>query len=215
MFLSFEGLDGSGKSTQVRLLAGRLRTYGQAVRVVREPGGPVLSEAIRTLLLDPSLAIEPTAELLLFSAARAQLVETEIKPALARGEIVIADRFYDSTTAYQGGGRGVAGVDWLRDFHPFVTGRLAPRRTYLLDVPAEVAADRRRARAGVEDRMEAAGEAFFARVRDAYLALAASEPGRFCVLDGRLPPEALHDQVGADLARLGGRIARILPPAGR
>ena len=215
MFLSFEGLDGSGKSTQIRLLAGRLRTYGCAVRVVREPGGTVLSEAIRTLLLDPALAIEPTAELLLFSAARAQLVQTAIRPALAAGEIVIADRFYDSTTAYQGGGRGVAGVGWLRDFHPFVTGGLAPRRTYLLDVPAEVAADRRDARAGTEDRMEASGAAFFARVREAYLTLAASEPDRFCVLDGTRLPEALHDEIVADLAALGGRIGRIFPPAGR
>ena len=218
MFLSFEGLDGSGKSTQIRLLAGWLRTHGRPVRVVREPGGTVLSEQIRTLLLDPALAIEPTAELLLFSAARAQLVATEMRPALAAGEVVIADRFFDSTTAYQGGGRGVADVDWLRAFHPFVTGGLQPRRTYLLDVPAAVAAARRTARLGgedQEDRMEASGEAFFERVREAYLALAAAEPDRFCVLDGTLPPETLHDRIADDITRLGGRPVRTFPPARR
>ena len=197
------------------MLAGWLRTHGRSVRVVREPGGTVLSEQIRTLLLDPALAIEPTAELLLFSAARAQLVAAEIRPALAAGEVVIADRFFDSTTAYQGGGRGVAGVDWLRAFHPFVTGGLEPRRTYLLDVPAAVAAARRTARLGDEDRMEASGEAFFEQVREAYRALAAAEPGRFCVLDGTLPPEALHDRIADDVARLGGRPIRTFPPACR
>ena len=215
MLLSFEGLDGSGKSTQIRLLAGRFRTHGQAVHVVREPGGTAVSEAIRALLLDPALVIEPAAELLLFSAARAQLAAAEIRPVLAAGDIVIADRFFDSTTAYQGGGRGVAQVGWLRAFHPFVTGGLVPRRTYLLDVPAEVAAARRQARPGQEDRMEASGEAFFERVRDAYLALAADEPSRFCVLDGTLPPEALHDRIVHDLASLGGQAARIFLPARR
>ena len=215
MLLSFEGLDGSGKSTQIRMLAGLLRAHGRPVRVVREPGGTALSEQVRALLLDPDLHIEPTAELLLFSAARAQLVAAEIRPALAAGEVVIADRFFDSTTAYQGGGRGVAGVDWLRAFHPFVTGGLVPRRTYLIDLPAEVAAARRSAREGVEDRMEAAGEPFFERVRDAYLTLAVEEPVRFCVLDGTLPPDALHDRVVEDLRGLGGLTARIFPPARR
>ena len=215
VLLSFEGLDGSGKSTQIRMLAGLLRTYGRPVRVVREPGGTALSERVRALLLDPALHIEPTAELLLFSAARAQLVAAEIRPALAAGDIVLADRFFDSTTAYQGGGRGVAGVDWLRAFHPFVTGGLAPRRTYLLDVPAEVAAARRNARAGAADRMEASGEAFFARVREAYLALAEEEPVRFRVLDGTLAPDALHDQIVEDLRKLGGLALRTFPPLRR
>lgn len=200
MLVTFEGIDGSGKSTQARRLAEVLAARGQAVRRVREPGGAELPERVRALLLDPALAIADRAELLLFSAARAQLVEEVIRPALASGETVIADRFYDSTTAYQGGGRGLADPEWLAAFHGFVTGGLAPARTYLLDVPLATAAERR---AGEEDdRMEASGDAFYTRVRMAYLALAAREPGRIVVLDGTLGPDDLHALILADLDAL-------------
>ena len=200
MLITFEGIDGSGKSTQVRLLADALRAEGRTVHVVREPGGTPLSEAVRALLLAPTSEIAPNAELLLFSSARAQLVADVIRPALGRGETVLADRFYDSTTAYQGGGRGLADPEWLGRFHAFVTGGLAPARTFLVDVPVALAAQRRggdAARDGA-DRMEAGGDPFFERVREAYLALARREPGRIHVLDGSQPVEALHAQILAD-----------------
>ena len=200
MLITFEGIDGSGKSTQVQLLESSLAARGRTVRRVREPGGADLPERVRALLLDPALAIADRAELLLFSAARAQLVDEVIRPALASGETVIADRFYDSTTAYQGGGRGLADADWLDAFHRFVTGGLVPDRTYYIDVPLATAAARR---AGQQaDRMEASGDAFYTRVRMAYLALAARCPDRIFVLDGTLAPETIHSAIVADLDAL-------------
>lgn len=201
MFISFEGIDGSGKSTQAQRLEVHLRRAGRAVLLVREPGGTPLAEHVRALLLAPERPVSPLAELLLFSAARAQLVEEAIRPALAAGTVVLADRFFDSTTAYQGGGRGLADLGWLSDFHHRVTGGLAPDRTYLFDVTPEVAARRREARAGRPDRMEAGGEAFFERVRAAYIALARREPDRVRVFDGALPPDWLHEQVVRDVER--------------
>jgi len=196
MFISFEGIDGSGKSTHVRLLGQYLDEKGRPPLLVREPGGTDLSERVRTLLLDPEAHIVPRAELLLFSAARAQLVDEVIHPALAAGRVVIADRFYDSTTAYQGGGRALATGDWLRDFHAFVTDGLVPDRTYYIDVPLETAAARR----GTDpDRMEGAGAAFFERVRAAYQHLASVEPERFVVLDGRQSVESLHAEIVCDV----------------
>ncbi len=199
MLITFEGIDGSGKSTQARLLCGHFERQGYAPLLVREPGGTALSERVRTLLLDPESHIAPRAELLLFSAARAQLVEEVVRPALDAGRLVLADRFYDSTTAYQGAGRGLASADWLRTFHAFVTGGLVPVRTYLVDVPLDVATARR---GGERDRMEGAGAAFFERVRATYLATADAEPGRFVVLDGRKPVEALHAAIVRDVERL-------------
>jgi dTMP kinase len=205
LFISFEGIDGSGKSTQARLLEAHLRRADRPVLLVREPGGAPLAERVRALLLGHEVAISPFAELLLFSAARAQLVAEGLRPALAAGTVVLADRFFDSTTAYQGGGRGLADADWLSDFHRRVTGGLVPDRTFLFDLPPDVAAYRRAARRretdGGPDRMEAGGEAFFARVRAAYLDLAGREPDRVRVLDGTLPPDWLHEQVVRDVER--------------
>jgi dTMP kinase len=201
LFISFEGIDGSGKSTQARLLEAYLRRTGRAVLLVREPGGTPLAEHVRSLLLSHEVAISPFAELLLFSAARAQLVEEALRPTLAAGTVVLADRFFDSTTAYQGGGRGLADADWLSDFHRHVTGGLVPERTFLFDLPPEVAARRRADRDDAPDRMETGGEAFFERVRAAYLALAAREPARVRTLDGTLPPDWLHEQVVRDVER--------------
>lgn len=199
MLVSFEGIDGSGKSTQARLLVERAKQESWHPLLVREPGGTGLSERVRALLLDANAHILPRAELLLFSAARAQLVDEAIRPALDAGRLVIADRFYDSTTAYQGAGRGLADADWLRDFHAFVTGGLAPARTYLVDVPLAIAAARR---GSGRDRMEGEGDDFFERVRTAYLALAFAEPERILVLDGTRPVEDLHAEVVRDLAQL-------------
>ena len=200
LFLTFEGIDGSGKSTQARLLKDRLEKEGYPTLLVREPGGTALSERVREILLDRQLHIVPFAELLLFSAARAQLVEERIRPALQQEQMVIADRFYDSTTAYQGGGRRVADIPWLRAFNQRVTGGLKPHRTYLIDVPLEVAFQRLSGH--IPDRMESAGKAFYERVRATYHALAREEPQRFLVLDGREPVSVLHERIWADVQEL-------------
>lgn len=198
MFITFEGIDGSGKSTQARMLIDRLERSGRKTLLLREPGGTDLSERIRDLLLDPDRSIEPFAELLLFSAARAQLVAECIRPALAAGITVVSDRFFDSTTAYQGGGRGVAEPEWLQDFHRHVTGGLAPDRTVLCRLPAGVALSRRSHRG--QDRMEREGAAFQESVARAYDRLAASEPDRFLVLDATCSQEEIHEEIWADIA---------------
>ncbi len=200
MLITFEGIDGSGKSTQARLLHAHAEEHGWRPLLVREPGGTDLSERVRTILLDPEAHIDPRAELLLFAAARAQLVHEVIRPALSEGRLVIADRFYDSTTAYQGGGRGIAEASWLRSFHQFVTSNLRPRRTYLVDVPLMVAAERRGSTE--RDRMEGAGDEFFEHVRATYLRLADAEAGRIVRLDGTRPPEVLHTDIVRDVERL-------------
>lgn len=194
MFFSFEGIDGSGKSTQAHLLADALRQRGCEVVEVREPGGTALGEQIRSLLLDPNAEITPRAELLLFSAARAQVVAEVVEPALARGAVVIADRFYDSSTAYQGAGRGIAEGQWMSDLHAFATSGLSPDRTYLVDLPPTVAASRRAGRD--TDRMEQGDAAFYTAVRAAYLRVAEAE--RVLVLDGTRSVEALNRQIVAD-----------------
>jgi dTMP kinase len=200
MFFSFEGIDGSGKSTQARLLADALRARGFEVVEVREPGGTVLGEQIRRLLLDPDSQISARAELLLFSAARAQLVETVVRPALNRGAVVIADRFFDSSTAYQGSGRGLAEADWMMTLHRFATAGHSPSRTYLVDVPPEEAARRRSGRPG--DRMEQNDLDFYARVRASYRSLSRSEADRILLLDGTLPQETLGRRVLDDALAL-------------
>lgn len=203
MFITFEGIDGSGKSTQARLLAGRLEENGERVLFLREPGGTLLSEKVRSILLDPALTISAVAELLLFSSARAQLVEESIRPELDQGSIVVCDRFFDSTTAYQGGGRGVADLDWLRGFNLHVTGGLIPERTYYLAVPPSIALQRRSNRSeGEEDRMESAGSAFYSRVVQVYEDLVRREPSRIRRLDGCLSVEQLHDQIWRDIQEL-------------
>lgn len=200
MFITFEGIDGSGKSTQVSRVHDRLVAEGRRVLLVREPGGTPLSEGIRGLLLDSDHPIHPFAEMLLFSAARAQLVAERIRPALEAGTIVLCDRFFDSTTAYQGAGRGLADPDWLQDFHRRVTGGLVPDRTYLFSLPVDSALARRGHRA--EDRMERAGASFQQVVAEAYERIAREEPGRFRVLDGERDVESLHAAVWADLRPL-------------
>lgn len=206
MLITLEGIDGSGKSTQALLLHERLQASGRSCVLVREPGGTELSERIRALLLDPSLSIQPFAELLLFSAARAQLVRERIEPALTSGALVVCDRFFDSTTAYQGGGRMVADTEWLREFHARVTGGLIPDRTFLIRVDPGVALSRMEGRRGgasqsSEDRMEGAGDGFQRAVARAYDELAAADPGRIAVIDGHRSIEAIHDSIWDDLVR--------------
>jgi dTMP kinase len=191
MFLTLEGIDFSGKSTQAKMLVDAL-SRERAVCFLREPGGTPISERIRSILLDKkNLELTDRAELLLFSASRAQLVASVIRPALAKGEIVICDRYYDSTTAYQGAGRGLP-MDAVRAINAFATGGLAPDLTLFIDIPVDEI-ERRRAAAGKGfDRMEAAGREFFQRVRDGYCALAAAEPNRFVRIDGTQTPDDVH-----------------------
>ena len=203
MLITFEGIDGSGKSTQISRLKERLEEAGEEVFVYREPGGTDVSERIRTLLLDPMCDIEPFSEFLLFSAARSQLVSEKIRPALQRGCIVLCDRFYDSTTAYQGAGRRLGDIAWMIDFHARVTGNLVPDRTYYLSIPVAQALKRRQEREGqVEDRMEKTGKSFFERVVQAYEGLVEQYPERFVKLDGTLPILSLHDLIWDDIQYL-------------
>lgn len=205
MIISFEGIDGSGKSTQAKRLVERLSGQGKEVMYVREPGGTIVSERIRDLLLDPNLTIFPFAEMLLFSAARAQLVHEKIKPFHARGGIVICDRFFDSTVAYQGGGRSVADTKWLEDFQRTITEGVWPNRTYLVDLPVSTATKRLTARfVGNEtaDRMELAGSEFFERVRVTYLQLAAKDSSRYVVVDGSKSEDEVESHIWSDFSRL-------------
>jgi dTMP kinase len=208
LLITFEGIDGSGKSTQVQQLRGYLQEQGRAPLVVREPGGTDVSERVRSILLDPELDVEPMAELFLFSAARAQLSHRKIRPALDAGRIVICDRFYDSTTAYQGAGRNVApegapDADWLEGLHRRATGNLVPDRTYLVEVDPETALRRRSAEGlPAPDRMELAPDAFYARVADAYDRLAQRHPERFLRLDGTRPIADVHARIRTDVDRL-------------
>jgi dTMP kinase len=197
VFISFEGIDGSGKSTQARLLANALRQQGQEVVEVREPGGTELGESIRRLLLNPETHISPRAELLLFSAARAELVETVIRPALDASTVVIADRYTDSSTAYQGAGRGLQSASWFEEHHRFVTAELFPYRTYLIDVSLETAASRRNRRR--PDRMETGDADFYHRIIEGYHELMRRHPERVRRVDGSLPPSEIHRQILADL----------------
>lgn len=200
MFISFEGIDGSGKSTQVARLAQTLRAEGREVVLVREPGGTPLSESIRAILLDPATSIHPKAELFLFTAARAQLVHDVIQPALAAGQVVIADRYADSTLAYQGAGRGVCDFESLRTIQSCATSALQPDLTFVLDLPPEEATHRRRSRGQEQDRMEGASLAFYQRVRDAYLELAALHLQRIHVLNARQPEDELASLIATHLA---------------
>jgi dTMP kinase len=193
-FLSFEGIDGSGKSTQVRLLAKALEAHGHKVLTTREPGGSPGAEEIRRLVLEGEPdRWSPQTELLLFTAARRDHLEKTIRPAVARGEVVMTDRFADSTRMYQGLTRGNlrAEVDAL---HALMIG-VEPDLTFLIDIPAEAGLARATARAGAEMRFEDMGVEVQARARDGFLALAAENPARFRVIDGNRAPEAVAAEV--------------------
>ncbi len=191
--ITVEGLDGAGKSTLVSGLAAALAERGVALAVLREPGGVAAAEAIRGVVADPALTIGPRAEALLFAAARAQLVEEAVAPALAAGTWVLLDRFLDSSLAYQGGGREL-GVEDVRAVNAFALGGLVPDRTLYLRVDPATGRSRQATRGHAADRMEQADDAFFARVAAAYDALAAAEPERIAVLDASGEPAAVLAQ---------------------
>ena len=193
MFISFEGLDGTGKTTQAALLADAARAAGREVVAVREPGGTAAGERIRALLLDPDARIAPWAEALLYAAARAELVAEVIRPALDRGATVIADRYVDSSLAYQGVARGL-GVEQVLDVNLAATGSLLPDHTIVLDLPREVAAGRID---GGGDRIEAEADAFHHSVADGFADVARRFPDRIVVVDGSGEPGDVAGRVRA------------------
>jgi dTMP kinase len=190
MFVTFEGIDGSGKSTQAGLLAERLRADGIEVVVTREPGGTELGERIRDLLLHGG-HVSPWAEALLYAASRAQHVDDVIRPALARGAWVVCDRYVDSSVAYQGVGREL-GLDRVLDLNLVAVGGLLPERTFLLRLDVAHLPGRL---LGDHDRLEREPGDFHSRVADGYRELAARFPERIVVLDASLPPESLAEEV--------------------
>ena len=203
LFITFEGTEGAGKTTQIVRLAGRLGELGHKTRVVREPGSTPIGEEIRHTLKESNAnhGMTPETELLLMNAARAQLVREIIRPALAAGEIVLSDRFYDSTMAYQGFGRGL-NLGFLKSVVDFAVGETKPNLTLFLQIPAHVSAERLRSRQAtlpfVRDRIEEADRAFFERVAKGFEAVVAAEPGRVRVLDASGSP----DEVSAAIWKL-------------
>jgi dTMP kinase len=203
--ISFEGSEGAGKSTQIARLAEHLQKLGREVVATREPGGTEIGEQIRNILIHNSKGDEMCAEteLLLFTAARAQLVREVIAPALLRGAIVLSDRFLDSSTVYQGVARNLA-PDPVNQINRFAVGNVMPHLTIVLDVPTEVGLQRVRQRASdLPDRMERENIEFYDKVREGYLLLARQWPERVVVIDGTQPLKALEEQIwGAVQLRL-------------
>jgi dTMP kinase len=199
LFVTFEGIDRSGKTTQARLLCEAL---GDDALGVREPGGTPAGERVRDLLKDADVPLGPEAEALLFAAARAELVEKVIRPALEAGRVVVSDRFLDSSLAYQGGARGL-GVEEVARINRFATGGLVPDLTFLLEIDPATAAER----AGESDRFEDEGAALQLAVREAYEEVAAAEAGRWRRIDAARSPEQVHAEVLGEVeaARRGVR----------
>ena len=194
MLVTFEGIDFSGKSTQAKLFFERVRGGGKRADFVRDPGGTPIGEQVRRILLDNTNAgMNERTELFLFSASRAQLVADQIRPMLEAGSIVVCDRFYDSTTAYQGGGRGIP-LETLAVVNACASFGLVPQATYLFDIPLEELEARSTRAKGTMDRMESNARGFYERVREAYLTLALTHP-RFVVMDGTQAISRLHEQV--------------------
>ena len=195
LFVTFEGGEGTGKSTQIERLAALLRTRGLDPLVTREPGGTPIGERVRDLLLDVDRRPTPATEVFLLEASRAELVATVVRPALEAGRDVLCDRFDDSTLAYQGGGRGLE-ADTLAALNRFATGGLRPDLTLLLDLDPAVGL-RRRSGAGEANRLDREPEAFHRRVRERYLELARREPERIVVLDAMAGEDLLETRIRA------------------
>jgi dTMP kinase len=204
-FITFEGLDGTGKSTQMRKLAAALRESGHKVIETREPGGTATGEKIRKVLLDSGTAgLAPLAEMALMFASRAQHIAEVIEPGLAAGAVVLCDRFTDSTEAYQGSGRRL-GSDAVRELHRVLCGNLRPDLTLLLDSNPHASVNRARRRnkrdsknairGHDENRFESETRSFFGRVRDGYMAIAKREPGRVVMVDARGTPGQTHARI--------------------
>nr|WP_246351557.1 dTMP kinase [Deinobacterium chartae] len=208
MFISLEGPEGAGKSTQARHLAAALRAEGRAVLETREPGGTPLGDRVREAVLYAEIEVAPVAEFLLYSASRAQLVRDVIRPALERGEVVICDRYADSSMAYQGHGRGLP-LEFVEDVTWQATGGLRPHLTFLFDLDPRIGLERA-ARKGQPDRLERADLSFHARVREGFLELARAQPERIYVLDATRP----EPEITAEILEVLRSSLRYLP-AGR
>lgn len=198
-FITFEGIDGSGKSTQLRLLAGDLRMRGFDVLTTLEPGGTPLGRRLREAFLETEENVAPIAELLLFAADRAQHVEFLVKPALETGKIVISDRYADATAAYQGAGRGFD-EKTINQVIKIATNGLKPDLTLFFDIPIEKAILRTNSRSDdetIKNRMDSETVEFYERVRDAYLKIASREPRRFRVIEANSSIEEIHKEVSA------------------
>ncbi len=205
LFITFEGPEGSGKTTQLQALRGHLEARGFHVYAPREPGGTRIGDLVRDIVLNPEhTEMQPAAEILLFSAARAQLVGQEIRPRLAQGQIVLCDRYADSTLAYQGYGLGLD-LQTLRVITAFATGGLQPDLTFLLDVPVEVGLARKRGQAANEwNRMERRQREYHERVRAGYREMAQAEPARWRILDATQDFDAVQSAIRAEVDRLIG-----------
>ena len=191
--ITFEGIDGSGKSTQIQMLECEFNKLGVTYKTFREPGGTELSEKIRKILLDKeNIELISTAESLLFAAARAQLTAEQIKPAIEKGEFVICDRFTDSTIAYQGYGRGLD-IKQLEEINYIATAGLTPDITFILDISPEVAAVRMEAEAS--DRMEETGVEFFRRIRGGYHHIKDQNPNRYRLINGEQSPQNVYKEI--------------------
>lgn len=192
MFITFEGIDGSGKTTQIELLKEKLLNEGHDVSVFREPGGTEISEQIREILLNTEFDIDPVTELLLFSAARSQLIAEKVVPLQKAGTIVILDRFYDSTTAYQGYGRNSVSLKHIREINEVAGHGNEPDLTFYMKISLEEA--RKRTKMQQKDRMELSGDEFYRKVIKGFDALALSEE-RFVTLDATAPQQKIYSQI--------------------
>ena len=198
LFIAFEGGDGAGKSTQVALLREVFESAGRTVTVTRQPGGTKLGQRIRDLVLHGD-HVAPRAEALLFAADKAHHVEQLIRPALLRGDVVICDRYTDSSVAYQGAGREL-GAQEVHDLNMWAVDGLVPELTVVVDISAP---EGRRRRGDVHDRLESEEDALHESIRAHYLAMAQGNPQRYVVVDGTRPPEDIHDDVVARLRSMG------------
>jgi dTMP kinase len=204
VFISFEGIDGVGKSTQIRLAEEYLQSRGQNVLTTFEPGGTELGQEIRNLLLHRKGDVAHRAEALLYAADRAHHVATKVRPALAAGQVVITDRFLDSSVAYQGAGRKLSAEE-VRNISVWAVDGLLPDLTILLDLEAAKAAKRRETTGQEADRLEREKLDFFEAVRDEFLKLASAEPQRFLVVDAEASPEEIFEQIAPKLDELLGK----------
>jgi dTMP kinase len=205
MFITFEGIDFCGKSTQIELLKSYLLKNKKKVQVIREPGGTEISEKIRTMLLDKENSkMLMETEFLLFSASRAQLVREKIRPYLDEGIYVISDRFHDSSTAYQGYGRGIS-IEVVLSIHKLAIGNTIPDVTFFIDIPVDAAEQRRQEKLSEYlDRIEISDMGFFSRVRNGYLELAKNE-NRFRILNGMDNIEKIHEKIINEIEKIDQR----------